>query len=243
MKISSMTDTGKVRRYNEDSIRSGFYSPEAVWAVVCDGMGGAAGGYKASSTAADVIEKKVKMCHRENMKLSSVQNMLLSAITTANVEVYDCSRENTELEGMGTTVVAAVVENGSCCIAHAGDSRAYLIGSDSIQQITKDHSLVQQMYDKGEISASEMKNHPVKNVITRALGVDERIEIDFNVEPFSYSQILLLCSDGLSNYVDESEMLALSQQSPFEDFAQKLVNAANRNGGGDNISVVAILCD
>lgn len=235
-----MSDIGKTRRSNEDSVRSGSFSQNAAWAVVCDGMGGAVGGQTASMTAADMIASKICACYRDGMSGSSVQNMLLSAITTANVAVFDRSRVDSELHGMGTTVVAAVIECGSCCVAHAGDSRAYIIGSQGIRQITKDHSIVQQMYDNGELSAEQMKNHPIKNVITRALGVEEDIDIDFNVETLAEGEILLLCSDGLSNFVDDSDILKASKSEPFELLASRLVEMANDNGGGDNISVVAV---
>ena len=240
MRISSMTDIGKSRRCNEDSVRSGSFSPHAAWAVVCDGMGGAVGGLTASTTAADMIASKICACYREGMSSSSMQNMLLSAITTANVAVYDRSRADSELHGMGTTVVSAVIESGSCCVAHAGDSRAYIMGPQGIRQVTKDHSVVQQMYDNGELSEEQMKNHPIKNVITRALGVEEDIDIDFNVETLCEGEILLLCSDGLSNFVDDSDILKAYEEEPFEKLASKLVEMANDNGGGDNISVVAV---
>lgn len=137
-------------------------------------------------------------------------------------------------------MICAVVVNGQICIGHAGDSRAYIVSKSGIRLLTKDHSLVQQMYDNGEISVEELKNHPRKNVITRALGVEERIDIDFTTDYLDEGETLLLCSDGLSNFVDADEIYEIINNNEKKNIADVLVDRANENGGGDNISVAAI---
>lgn len=240
MLLVSKSDIGRKRSNNEDSVYVKQLSSDAACAMVCDGMGGANGGHIASSMACEMIAKKIDMCYREPMPLSSVENMLLSAITTANVSIFDVASTDGSLNGMGTTVICAVVVNGQICIGHAGDSRAYIVSKSGIRLLTKDHSLVQQMYDNGEISVEELKNHPRKNVITRALGVEERIEIDFTTDYLDEGETLLLCSDGLSNFVDADEIYEIINNNEKKNIADVLVDRANENGGGDNISVAAI---
>ena len=170
--------------------------------------------------------------------ISSVENLLLSAITTANCIVYDRGASDRELEGMGTTIVAAVVKDGEACIAHVGDSRAYHINSEGIRLVTKDHSLVQEMLDLGEITQFEFEHHPRKNIITRAIGVDEKIEIEFDTIEFKDGDALILCSDGLSGQIAKDEMLKLYNDSEFSSLADRYIEIANDNGGVDNITVV-----
>ena len=179
MKTLGNSDIGKIRQNNEDAFRFGSFDDGVTWAVVCDGMGGAAGGQIASSIAADMVGKKIEKCYNRSMSESSIENMLLSAITTANVTVYDRAIADDFLSGMGTTIVAAVIKNGVVSIAHVGDSRAYLIHDGALQLLTKDHSLVQDMVDAGLITQAQAAVHPNRNYITRALGIGEKIEIDF----------------------------------------------------------------
>ena len=241
MKTVGNSDIGRVRKNNEDAFRFGRIDNNVSWAVVCDGMGGAAGGQIASTTAADMVGKKIEKCYHKSMSESSIENMLLSAITTANVTVYDHAIADEFLNGMGTTIVCAVVKNGVACIAHVGDSRCYLIHDGEISQQTKDHSLVQEMLDRGEITKEEFEHHPIRNIITRALGVAEKVEIDFNTIEFGEGDVLLLCSDGLSGYVDEAKMLSLFKKTPFERYPSKLIEEANLAGGKDNITAVAMM--
>ena len=179
MRIVAKTDKGHVRDSNQDAYAVGEFSDEVVWAVVCDGMGGAAGGNIASALAVKVISDKINVSYREQMRDSSIKNMLDSALNAANVEVFDMSESKHELKGMGTTVVCAIVKDGQAYIAHAGDSRAYILKNGKIFQITTDHSIVQDLLDKGKITSEQALNHPNKNIITRAVGVDKNIEIDF----------------------------------------------------------------
>lgn len=240
MKTLGNSDIGKIRQNNEDAFRFGSFDDGVTWAVVCDGMGGAAGGQIASTIAADMVGKKIEKCYNKSMSEGSIENMLLSAITTANVTVYDRAISDDFLSGMGTTLVAAVIKNSVASIAHVGDSRAYLIHDGSLRQLTKDHSLVQEMLDSGEITEEEFEHHPVKNIITRALGVAEQIEIEFDTVELNKGDVLFLCTDGLSGTVSKEEMLDIFQKYSFDQFTAKLIERANSAGGNDNITVVAV---
>ncbi len=240
MKTLGNSDIGRIRQNNEDAFRFGSFDDGVTWAVVCDGMGGAAGGQIASTIAADMVGKKIEKCYNKSMTEGSIENMLLSAITTANVTVYDRAIADDFLSGMGTTLVAAVIKNSVASIAHVGDSRAYLIHDGSLRLLTKDHSLVQEMLDNGQITEEEFEHHPVKNIITRALGVAEQIEIEFDTVDLVKGDVLFLCTDGLSGTVSSSEMLDIYQKYTFDQFTSKLIERANSAGGKDNITVVAV---
>lgn len=240
MKIVAKTDKGLVRENNQDAYAVGELPGEVAWAVVCDGMGGAAGGNIASALAVKVISDKITSSYNEKMRDSSIKNLLDSAITAANIEVYDMAYSRPDLTGMGTTVVAVVVRDNVAHIAHAGDSRAYIVNDDGVEQITVDHSLVQNLVDRGEITKEEAEHHPNKNVITRALGVDKRIDVDFSEVEMHENETLVLCTDGLSNCVNNAEMVEDIKDGQYYAFADRLVKRANKNGGNDNITVVAI---
>ncbi len=240
MKIVAKTDIGLIRDSNQDSYAAGELPGAVAWAVVCDGMGGAAGGNLASSTAVKIISDRITSLYREGMSASSIRNMFESAIAAANISVYDMSKANLELEGMGTTVVVTIVVDNTVYVAHAGDSRAYTFSEKSLNQLTKDHSIVQEMVDYGKLTPDEALNDPRKNIITRALGVDADLRIDFNIVDINDDDILLLCTDGLTNYVDNDMICEIIGEGEFDDYAEKLVKRANDNGGGDNITVVAI---
>ncbi len=240
MKIVAKTDRGIVRESNQDAYAVGELPNEVVWAVVCDGMGGASGGDIASKLAVKVISEKITSCYNHKMRDSSIKNLLDSAITAANIEVYDMADARPELQGMGTTVVCAIVRDSDVYIAHAGDSRAYLINKDGIRQLTVDHSYVQDLVNKGEITADEAQVHPNKNYITRAVGVDKRIDADFEQFTLNEEETLILCTDGLTNYVSTDDIYNEISDGQYYAFADRLVKKANSNGGGDNITVVAI---
>lgn len=240
MKIVAKTDIGLTRTSNQDSYAAGELPGSVAWAVVCDGMGGTNGGNLASSTAVKIISERISSSYRQGMSFSSIKNMFMSAIIAANVCVYDMSKENPELSGMGTTVVVAIVANERVYVAHAGDSRAYILTSGKLHQLTKDHSFVQEMVDSGKLTIDEAREDPRKNLITRALGVSEELQIDFCEEDISENDVLLICTDGLTNYVEPDEIYELTEDGKFYEFAERLVNRANNNGGGDNITVVTV---
>lgn len=240
MRIVAKTDKGNVRDSNQDAYAVGEFSDEVVWSVVCDGMGGAAGGNIASALAVKVISDKINASYRNQMRDSSIKNMLDSALTAANIEVFDFAEAQPDLRGMGTTVVCAIVRDNQAYIVHAGDSRAYVINNGNIRQITTDHSMVQDLLLRGKITPEEAEHHPNKNIITRAVGVNKAIEIDFEQIDLEDDDTLLICADGLSNYVSNDEMLELMSDGKHYAFADRLVKKANENGGGDNITVVVI---
>lgn len=240
MRIVAKTDKGNVRDSNQDAYAVGEFSDGVVWSVVCDGMGGAAGGNIASALAVKVISDKINASYRDQMRDPSIKNMLDSALTAANIEVYDFAEAQPELRGMGTTVVCAIVRDNQAYIAHAGDSRAYVINNGNIKQITTDHSMVQDLLSSGRITAEEAEHHPNKNIITRAVGVDKSIKIDFEQIDLNDNDTLMLCTDGLSNYVSNEEITELMSDGKHYAFADRLVQKANSNGGGDNITVVII---
>lgn len=240
MKIVAKTDKGLVRESNQDAYAVGELPNEVAWAVVCDGMGGATGGDIASKLAVKVISEKINSSYNENMRDASIKNLLDSAITAANIEVFDLADARPELQGMGTTVVCTIVRNNIAYIAHAGDSRAYIASKGKLSQITVDHSYVQNLVDQGKISPDEAEHHPRKNVITRAVGVDKHIQVDFSEVELNENDTLILCTDGLTNYVTNDELLSDVSDDQYYAFADRLVKRANSHGGGDNITVVAL---
>ena len=239
MKYSLMTDKGIIRPTNQDSCFVSLLDADSCLAVVCDGMGGSNAGDIASDIAVKTISERITAAWRAGITAASAVNLLTTAITAANICIYDYANENKQFSGMGTTVVAAIVIKDSLVVAHAGDSRAYLFGSQ-MKCITKDHSLVQDMVDAGRLTAEQARFHPDKNYITRALGIEERVEIDFSELPFDKKDKLLLCSDGLTNFVSESKMSEIMSVQKTEDIAEQLIREANNNGGGDNITAVVI---
>lgn len=240
MLIKGNSDIGKVRTANEDGFDFGTFDDGTAWAVVCDGMGGVRGGNIASSMVVDMVSDKIKKCYNKLMPVYSFENIFLSTITTANVVVNDRSYTDTELRGMGTTIVATIVKGSQVCIAHVGDSRIYKINSEGIEQITKDHSLAQEMLDSGQITQEEFENYPKKNIITRALGIDEKVAIDFDFAELTEGETLLLCTDGLSGLLSDDEIFDIYNKTDFELLCDEYIKAANDKGGYDNITVVVM---
>ncbi len=240
MKIVARTDIGLVRDNNQDAYSACELDGGVVLAIVCDGMGGAAEGALASSEAVKAIKERIFERFYVGMTDLSVKSLLISAIEYANKQIFDLSQTDEKYEGMGTTVVAAIVSDSFVYIAHAGDSRAYLVSKETVFQLTTDHSVVQRMVENGEITPEEAADHPSKHIITRALGVDSEIKVDFCQEPIDDEDIILLCSDGLTNYIKKSDILSVTGDGCYYKFADRLVNLANQNGGGDNITVVAV---
>lgn len=240
LNLYDKTDIGLVRKTNQDAVKTGYFSENAVWMVVCDGMGGANGGNVASQLAVEKISEQIAAFDWQHATETTVKNLMISAIYSANVTVFDLAEEEKELMGMGTTVVAAVVLNGVAHIAHAGDSRAYYISSGTMQQLTTDHSMVQELVNSGELTLQEAQSHPRKNIITRALGVESGINIDYRECEMEENSILLLCTDGLTNYVPDETILKIALNTPFTDLAEQLIDAAKEGGGGDNITVAVL---
>ena len=239
MKIQAFTDTGRVRDMNQDAFKTGFFKEGGAWAVVCDGMGGVSGGQVASEICVNEVSSHIEKGYRKSMSMKSVKSLLVSAITASNIKVFETANENKEYFGMGTTVVAVVILNGFAAVAHVGDSRAYFI-NDDIRQITRDHSVVQFLIDTGRITKEAAKTHPDRNVITRAVGVNPEVDIDVDIIPINEGEIILICSDGLYEYVSENEMLDMIKNPDEDEPAKKLLEMANEAGGKDNITVVTV---
>ncbi len=242
MNIVGFSDKGLVRSSNQDAFMIGMMDDGSSWAVVCDGMGGANGGNVASRLAVDHFSASLKAGYRKGMSESSIKNLLESAVNAANIRIFDKSRESKELNGMGTTVVAVLIIGNTAYFTHAGDSRAYSLSNNELCQITRDHSIVQSMIENGKLTPEEARFHPRKNVITRALGVEESIVPEFNVLDLNDGDKLLLCTDGLTNFVN-SDTITSVLSGEYEDASKELVDIANKNGGGDNITAVVIMID
>ena len=239
MQIFSKTDRGRVRTDNQDAYFAGKITDDSVFAVVCDGMGGANAGNVASELAVRHISEYVIRSYRDGMDMTDTEKTLKNAIVSANISLYDMAVNNAELTGMGTTAVAAFVKDGTAVIAHVGDSRIYLVNGE-IKQLTRDHSVVQSLIESGKITPEDAKVHPRKNVITRALGAEENVAVDSDCLNLSNGDTLLLCSDGLTNFLDDKDILKVFQNNDISAVAEKLVETANENGGGDNITVVTV---
>ncbi len=242
MELFSRTDKGLVRSANQDAELHGMLEDGNAWAIVCDGMGGANGGNVASSTAVEEIAAQLRKNYVSGMTGSELRDMMGRCILSANIKVYIEAQEDLSLRGMGTTVVVAVICGETAYVAHAGDSRAYWVTGDRMVQLTTDHSVVQAMVDRGELTQAEARRHPRKNLITRALGVKPKLDIDYCECPFHKGDILLLCSDGLSNYADEDQMRRILRDNEGRQAVDKLIDTANYSGGVDNITAVAIYC-
>ena len=240
MQVYSKTDKGPVRHSNQDAFVTGTLADGAVYAAVCDGMGGANAGNIASETAARSISEYVRNSYREGMDSVDIEKILKNAIISANIEIYDLSLKRQDLSGMGTTVVATVVKGNTAVIAHVGDSRAY-IAAEELTQITRDHSVVQGLIESGKITAEDAKVHPRKNVITRALGVEENIIADTASVYLEKAAVLMLCTDGLTGYAEEKEILKVIKSVSNANIPSALVELAIKGGGGDNVTVAAII--
>ena len=226
IEVGATTDIGRVRERNEDSI---LVEPPLF--VVADGMGGHRGGQVASRVALETIERLV----------AEGRGSLPDHVRGANRAVWDQSVEDERLSGMGTTLTAARVDGATALIAHVGDSRAYLLRDGELRQLTEDHTLVARMVKSGEITEAEAEVHPHKNVLTRALGTDQQVEVDEDTITLQDGDRLLLCSDGLTGMVTEDQIQAILENSEQpQQAADRLVKAANRAGGIDNISVVVL---
>lgn len=240
MLITAKSDRGLVRKQNQDSFAAGELPGEVFWAVVCDGMGGAQGGSVASKIGVDIISDKIKKGFNVAMGGNSVKNLMTAAIEGSNIKIFDMAKKDDKLTGMGTTVVTVIVHEKKAYFAHAGDSRAYIVNGSGIRQITSDHSIVQAMVENGELTPDEAKKHPQRNIITRALGVEETIDVDFNQETIKNDELIIVCTDGLTNFVEPAKIFEIYLSCDNAVLAENLVTAANENGGGDNITVVVL---
>ena len=238
MRIYSATDVGQKRKMNQDYV---FASSDPIGNlpnlfVVADGMGGHNAGDYASSHAVSVVVEEI----RQDRDFNPVK-VIRHAIESANREIIEQAQKDEKLNGMGTTMVVSTIVGQYAYVANVGDSRLY-VANRELQQITRDHSLVQEMVRMGEISAEEARNHPDKNIITRALGAERTVDVDFFDLKLEPESVILMCSDGLSNMVEDSrikEILSRRDQA-LDERGRTLIGEANRNGGKDNIAIVLI---
>ncbi len=246
MKSFGLTDKGKVRAENQDSFLLELCpEKECLIAALCDGMGGARAGGVASSLSiktfvGNVFEKLIS----EKSKTVDYRLVLQAACNETNEAVYDCAHSNEDYRGMGTTLVGGVIkDNGTGYIINVGDSRAYLLQpkKNKIRQITRDHSLVEELIRFGAITREQAKQHPQRNVITRALGTEPKMDSDYFTFRLSSGELLLLCSDGLSNLLTDDELLQQAQAcSEPEELCRRLMDMALENGAHDNVTVVVV---
>lgn len=237
LKAWGMKDIGKCREINQDYI---FVSEEPIGNLpnlflVADGMGG----HKAGDLASEYTVAKVQEAVSKSMQTIPYQ-ILKGAFQYANQKLLEKAGESDSYTGMGTTLVAGTVKNDAVYVVNVGDSRLYKIG-DKIEQITEDHSLVEEMVRMGEISKEQARNHPDKNIITKAMGVSDTVEPDYFDTDLQKGECLLMCSDGLTNMVSDRQIKEIVElRTDLESCAKELIRAANQNGGRDNIAVVLI---
>ena len=237
-----LTDPGCVRAQNQDAYQLEQLDRNTLLCVVCDGMGGAKSGNVASSLAVDVFTQEVKRSFKSDMDQQKLDQMLLSAVKLANFTVYDQGQQFEEFTGMGTTLVAALVRGKNATIVNVGDSRCYHIDPDGITQVTVDHSVVQLMVERGEVTPEQARHYPGKNLITRAIGTEPVVSCDIFHRGVERGDCLLLCSDGLSNLVDEQEILfEVVYGQERQKCCQRLLQIAKNRGAPDNVTSVLVV--
>lgn len=241
MDIGFRTDIGNYRETNQDAY---FVSDkqEIPLFIISDGMGGHKAGEVASKMAIDIIKEEIfDEVDAEKIEENKLINLIKKAIETANIEIFNTSKRKEEYSGMGTTVTMAYVLKNKVFIGQIGDSRAYLFRGDKLIQLTEDHSLVAELLKKGSITKEEAERHPQKNIITRAVGTENTIDIDVVVEELYREDIILLCTDGLTNMVEDNQIKRiLLKEKDVQTTCNELVDLANKNGGFDNITVIAV---
>ena len=241
MQYWGITDPGCARTQNQDTYQIEMLDKNTLLCVVCDGMGGAKSGNVASTLAVDVFVQEIKRSWIPDMDSTKIDRMLQSAVKLANFTVYDQSRQFEEFAGMGTTLVAALIHDKQVTVINVGDSRAYNIDRDGVFLLTKDHSLVQMMVERGELTPEQARNYPGKNLITRAIGTEAVVNCDIFHKKAEGGDCLLLCSDGLSNLVDEQEILfEVVHGVNKQQCCSRLLNIAKDRGAPDNVTCVLI---
>ena len=240
LQVYTKTDIGLVRKENQDSAAYSVISNDCIWAVVCDGMGGVSGGKIASSLAVEHISEVLEKAYRDDLHGEQLSALLIRAVDEANSMIYRCAMENPDYAGMGTTCDLALVRGSAVHIVHVGDSRTYSVRGRNILQLTEDHSVVQEMVNRGEITPDEALRHPNKHYITRAIGVNHEVHIDYIEAEYEQGDVILICSDGLSNYVSKADMIRVVNECKGDLMVDTLVELAKRHGGHDNITVTVI---
>lgn len=242
MQSWALTDQGCVRTQNQDTYQMEQLDKNTLLCVVCDGMGGAKSGNVASALAADVFVQEVKRAWSAGQSREKISQILQAAVKLANITVFDQSRQIEEFEGMGTTLVAVLVQGKFATVVNVGDSRAYKIDRAGIRQITRDHSLVQLMVDRGELTPEVARTYPGKNFITRAIGTEPTVLTDVFQLEVAKDDCLLLCTDGLSNMMDDQEILFEVAHGVNKQLCcQRLLEIVKGRGAPDNVTSVLIM--
>jgi protein phosphatase len=242
MEYWGLSDIGRVRAQNQDAFRIEELDRHTILAVVCDGMGGAKSGNIASRLAIDVFVGEVKNSWKASMTQEQTEQLLENAVKLANFTVYDQARQFEDFAGMGTTLVAALLSGRNATIVNVGDSRCYHITRSDIRRITVDHSVVQMMVDRGELTAEEARSYPGRNYITRAVGTEPTVQSDLFAIRVERGDALLLSSDGLHNEVDDQEILFEVVHGVNNDnCCQRLLDIANMRGSPDNVTSVLVM--
>lgn len=237
MEIGVKTDIGRVRNNNQDA----YYVNYPLF-IIADGMGGHKAGEVASSMAIEIIgndfeNNPIDLPYEDELIINRIED----SISKANREIYHNSIEDEDYFGMGTTITLAYITEDKIFVGHVGDSRAYIYRQNALSQITEDHSLVEELIKNGSISKEEAKLHPQRNIITRAVGTSQQIDVDITIIAKEKDDILLLCTDGLTNMIDEDEIQKIIMlHEDIQTVCDKLVKLSNDNGGFDNITVMAI---
>ena len=240
MRAWGLTDVGKVRTQNQDSYCIDLVPENKTGIlVICDGMGGANAGNIASEMAVGAYVEDLKAELRPQMTVKQLEKAAHHALEYANNTVHEQSKTNREYTGMGTTLVSCIIAGNSAVVVNVGDSRAYLVNDKGIEQITRDHSMVEELVERGEITKEEAKRHPHKNLITRALGTGSRVHGDFYPIKLKNGDNILLCSDGVSNILSDQELLyEVIHNEEKETCCQRIINAVIERGAPDNATVV-----
>lgn len=241
MQYWGLTDPGCVRDQNQDAYQIRRIDRNTLLCVVCDGMGGAKSGNIASTLAVDVFCQEIQRNYHVGMDTESVDSMLERAAKLTNFTVYDQAKQFSEFDGMGTTLVVALIRGREITVLNVGDSRAYRVTSEGISQITRDHSLVQLMLQRGEITPERARNYPGKNYITRAVGTEPQVRCDLFHLDANRGDCLLLCSDGLTNTMDDQEILfEIVHGVSKKNCCQRLLDIAKHRGAPDNVTCVLV---
>lgn len=239
MTVVYRTDTGKIRTVNEDC-GGFFWNDNSLLAVVADGMGGHQAGDIASEMAVKFLEEEWKKVDKE-LTPSEAEKWLSDTIVAANQKLYEFSKSKSEYAGMGTTIVAVICTESNVTLAHIGDSRIYMLNEKGFSLLTEDHSLVNELVKNGQITKEEAEHHPRKHILLRALGTEAHVMIDVRSLNWEENDVVLLCTDGLTNKVDERELEQIIRTpQTLEKQADELISMANAAGGEDNITLILI---
>ncbi len=240
MKVYAKSDIGNMREENQDCVWCGELDSDAVAVVLCDGMGGENAGGCASSTTVEFMKDRLIKGFRRDITRNQIRNLLITSVTAANSVVYDMAISDPEKAGMGTTCVACIIYNERAYLINVGDSRCYFFYDDNMQQVTKDHTYIRKLLEKGLITYEESKTHPERNRITKAVGVQPYITPDYFELDVKKDDLLLLCSDGLSSYAEDIDIAQIVAKTSVSRCCEQLIDYVNKHGGRDNVTVAVV---